>query len=375
MNSRFRAIVRKEWLHLWRDPRSLVVIIVQPIVLLLLYGYALNFDIKNIDFAVLDYDHTVASRQLVQTLRANPYFRFHGILTNPRDIDAVMDAGQVRFVLVIPRGYEHDLASGRDARVQAIFDGADANTAGIALGYVKAFFLKINNDLMSDAAARHGRIIASPIDLHTRFLYNPGLNSTLYLVPGLIGIILTMIAALLTSGTVVRERESGTLELLVSSPLRPMEIMLGKLLPYLALSLIDLLVVVLAGWVMFGIWPKGNLLSLVALTTVFMPCALGIGMLISTLAKRHQTAIVAAFLVSFLPSVLLSGFAFAIQNMPAPVRLITRLVPATYLLIITRGVYLKGVGVQVLLPQVLTLLIFAVVILGIASLRFKKRLD
>lgn len=375
MNSRFRAIVRKEWLHLWRDPRSLVIIIVQPVVLLLLYGYALNFDIKNIDFAVLDYDRTVASRQLVQTLCSNPYFRFRGMLTNPHDIDALMDKGLVKFVLVIPRGYERDLAYGRDIRVQAIFDGADANTANIALGYVKAFFLKLNNDLMLNTSTKRGYILVSPIDLRTRFLYNPGLNSTLYLVPGLIGVILTMIAALLTSGTIVKERESGTLELLIASPLRPMELMLGKLLPYLVLSLIDLLVVVLAGWIMFGIWPCGSFLSLIVLTAVFMPCALGIGILISTLAKRHQTAIVAAFIVSFLPSVLLSGFVFAIQNMPAPVQLITRFVPATYLLVITRGVYLKGVGIQVLLPQVLTLLVFAVSILSIASLRFKKRLD
>jgi len=375
MNPRFRAIMRKEWLHLLRDPRSLVVIIVQPIVLLLLYGYALNFDIKNIDFAVLDYDRTAASLRLIQTLHANPYFRFRGVLSNPREVDAVMDAGQVRFVLVIPRGYERDLARGRDVKVQAILDGSDANTASIALGYIRAFFLKLNGDLTSSAPARSGCVSVSPIDLRTRFLYNPGLNSTLYLVPGLIGVILTMIASLLTSGTIVRERESGTFELLVASPLRPMELMLGKLLPYLVLSLIDMLVVVLAGWVMFGIWPRGNLLSLVILTTVFMPCALGIGMLVSTLAKRHQTALIAAFIASFLPSMLLSGFVFPIQNMPVPVQWITRFVPATYFLIIVRGIYLKGVGIQVLLPQVLTLLIFAVVILVVACLRFRKRLD
>jgi len=383
---------RKEWTQLFRDPRSLIVIVVQPVVLLILYGYAMDLDLKNVAVAVYDQDRSAASRALVRDVDESTYFHVRGTVADPRPIEDVLDRGLVRFVLVIPAGFERDLAAGKSVSVQALFDGADSNTAGIALGYTQALLSEEALRLAREAGMRSrgpgaggveignrkseiGNRKSVGLDVRTSVLYNPSLKSTVFLVPGLIAIILSMIAALLTSGTVVRERERGTLEQLVASPLHPTELMLGKLLPYVFLSLLDLILVVILGWFLFGVWPQGSLLALLGLTLLFLPCALGLGMLISTLAHTQQMALVGAFLATVLPSMLLSGFVFARQNMPLILQYLSGIVPATHYLLIIRGIYLKGIGLAVLWPQALILLGFAVIMIALSSKRFTKRLE
>lgn len=374
--TRLQAISRKEWTQLFRDPRSLIVIVVQPMVLLILYGYAMDLDLKNVALAVYDQDRSAASRALVRGVDESPYFDVRGRVSDPRQIEDALDRGLVRFILVIPAGFERDLAAGRPAAVQALFDGADANTAGIALGYTQALLIEEAHRLVQEARQRRPvSVQAVGLDVRTTVLYNPALDSTFFLVPGLIAVILSMLSALLTSGTIVRERERGTLEQLVASPLHPTELMLGKLLPYVFLSLFDLLLVMGMGWLLFGVWPQGSVLTLLGLTLLFLPCALGLGMLISTIARTQQMALVAAFVATVLPSILLSGFVFSRQNMPQVLQLLSQLIPATHYLLIIRGIYLKGVGLAVLWPQALILLVFSGIVVALSSKRFTKRLE
>lgn len=380
--TRLRAISRKEWTHLFRDPRSLIVIFLQPVVLLILYGYAMDLDLKNVAMAVYDQDRSAASRALVRDVDESTYFHVRGSVADPRQIENVLDRGLVRFVLVIPAGFERDLAAGKSVSVQALFDGADSNTAGIALGYTQALLteealrLAQARSLATSATQRQPVSVRSVgLDVRTSVLYNPSLKSTVFLVPGLIAVILSMLSALLTSGAVVREREQGTLEQLVASPLHPTELMLGKLLPYVLLSLLDLILVVILGWFLFGVWPRGSLLALLGLTLLFLPFALGLGLLISTLAHTQQMALVGAFLATVLPSMLLSGFVFARQNMPSVLQYLSAIIPATHYLLIIRGIYLKGVGLAVLWPQALILLVFAAIMVALSSKRFTKRLE
>ena len=374
--TRLWTISRKEWIQIIRDPRSLIVIVLQPIVLLVLYGYAMNLDLKNMAFAVYDQDHSPSSRSLVRNIDASTYFDLRGAVAGPRQIEGVLDRGEVRFVLVIPAGFQRDLQAGRNVTVQALFDGADANNAGIALGYTQALFTQEALRLVQEAYQRRpGAVRMVGMDVRTSVLYNPALESTVFLVPGLIAIILSMLAALLTSGTVVRERERGTLEQLVASPLHPLELMLGKLLPYVFISLFNLVLVMVLGWVLFGVWPRGSLLTLFGLTSLFLPCALGLGLLISTIARTQQMALVGAFLATVLPSIILSGFIFARQNMPFVIRFMGNIVPATHFLQILRGIYLRGVGLTVLWPQALILLLFSGIVLLLSSKRFTKRLE
>jgi ABC-2 type transport system permease protein len=373
---RLLAVNRTEWTHLFRDSRSLGVIVAQPLVLLILYGYAINFDLKHLAVAVYDRDRSAASRALLRDLDSSTYFEITHSLDGHSQVAPLLDRGAVRLVLVIPTDFGKDLSRGRAADLQLLLDGADSNTATIARAYTEGLLALHAQRLLRSYARRHGARLSLPAILpETRFLYNESLESTQFIVPGLIAIVLAMLSALLTAGTVVRERENGTIEQLLASPLRPHELLAGKLAPYVTLSMFNTALVILAGRLLFGIWPAGSLWLLLALVLLVLPTMLGIGLLFSIVVSTQQLALVAAFLATVLPSILLSGFVFPIQNMPRPLQVLSNLVPATHLLKILRGIYLKGVGLSVLWPQALILLLFAVVVMRLCVAKFSEYLD
>lgn len=373
---RMLAIHRTEWIHLLRDSRSLGVIVVQPLVLLIIYGYAINFDLKNLALAVYDQDHTAASRALLRDLDSSTYFEITHRLESHSQIPLLLDRGAVRLALVIPPGFGRDLANGRPADVQVIVDGADSTTATIAIAYTDGLLGMHTRRLLQTFARRRGARAAIPgIAPEVRVFYNESLESQNFIVPGLIAIVLAMLSALLTAGTIVRERENGTIEQLLASPLRPPELLLGKLAPYVTISLFNTFLVILAGRLLFGLWPVGSVWLLLGLVLLVLPAMLGIGMFCSIIVSTQQMALVGAFVATVLPSIIVSGFVFPIQNMPKPLQIISNVFPATHLLKILRGIYLKGVGLSVLWPQALILLVFAVVVMRLCVVRFSEHLE
>jgi len=374
---RMRMIMWKEFIQISRDPRLLGVVVVIPILMLLLYGYAINFDVRNLRLAVYDQDGSRASRELIAVFTDSEYFR---IVEYPRDNHQVTDAldgNRAQLVLIIPPTYSRDLADGRTAQVQVLINGSDSTTAGTGIGYIAAILQQQSARISLEALARQGvnvtRVVL-PVDNRIRYWYNVELRSTNFLVPGMIAMILMMLAALLTSVTVVRERERGTLEQLVVSPVQPLELMLGKLIPYVVIAFGDVLLILLVGVYVFQVPFRGSPWLVLALSGIFVTAALGIGLLVSTIAPNQQLAMLAAMLVSQMPSVLLSGFMFPISSMPRPIQLITYIIPARHFIKILRGIILKGNGLAQVWEPALGLLILALLLLGLSAARFKKKL-
>ena len=374
---RMRMIMWKEFIQISRDPRLLGVVVVIPILMLLLYGYAINFDVRNLRLAVYDQDGSRASRELIAVFTDSEYFR---IVEYPRDNHQVTDAldgNRAQLVLIIPPTYSRDLADGRTAQVQVLINGSDSTTAGTGIGYIAAILQQQSARISLEALARQGvnvtRVVL-PVDNRIRYWYNVELRSTNFLVPGMIAMILMMLAALLTSVTVVRERERGTLEQLVVSPVQPLELMLGKLIPYVVIAFGDVLLILLVGVYVFQVPFRGSPWLVLALSGIFVTAALGIGLLVSTIAPNQQLAMLAAILVSQMPSVLLSGFMFPISSMPRPIQLITYIIPARHFIKILRGIILKGNGLAQVWEPALGLLILALLLLGLSAARFKKKL-
>lgn len=373
---RLLAVSRTEWLHLRRDPRSLGVIVIQPVVLLILYGYAINFDLKDVTVAVYDQDRSAASRSLIRDLESSTYFHVTRRLDSRAEVAPLLAAGRVRLVVVVPPDFARDLAAGKPGNLQLLLDGADSNTATIAKAYSDGLLSLHARRLLTRAVRRRGVPELWPgITPEPRILYNEALESTAFMAPGLIAIVLAMLSALLTAGTVVRERENGTLEQLVASPLRAQELLLGKLLPYLLVSLANTLTVIGAAWLLFHLWPAGSFWLLLLLVLVALPTMLGLGLFFSLVVNTQQLALIAAFLTTVLPSLLLSGFAFPIQNMPRPLQVVALFVPATHLLKILRGIYLKGVGLSVLWPQALILAAFSFIVMWLCVRRYRPYLE
>jgi ABC-2 type transport system permease protein len=372
------AIAVKEMRHLLREPRTLMVVFGQPVMLLILYGYCINFDLQRLPFAVWDQDHTRMSRDLVDHLNAGAEhraFELEGYVTGPHEIEPLLAQGKVRFVLVIPPRYGENLTAGKRAEVQALFDGADSNTAGVASGYLGAAIATENARLITGAISReHGSHTAAsigtarggdaaalqPIDIRWRTFYNPDLSSRRFIIPGLIAILLTFVAASLTSTSIVRERELGPLESLLISPIGPVELVIGKMLPYVLVAAGDIVLVLVVGGFIFDVWPRGSLITLGSLTFFFLLGMLSVGMLISAVAPSQQIALLLATLATMLPNFFLTGFAYPRSNMPWLLQVISYPIPATQFLIAIRGVFLKGIGWEVLWPQALWMLITTV---------------
>lgn len=368
------AIARKEFIQIWRDPRSLGMAIAIPMLMLGIFGYALTLDVDRVPLMVWDQSRSPASRELISAFAGSRYFSLRGAASGYRPIERAIDTGETLMALVIPVDFAQRVAAGRPAPVQMIVDGSDANTATIAMGYASIVTLSYSQAVILQAIRRQGGAApAPPLDLRPRVWFNEELESRHFIVPGLIAVIMMVIAALLTSLTVAREWERGTMEQLISTPVRGGELILGKLIPYFCIGLVDVTLAVLIGKFLFGVPLRGSAALLFGMAAIFLAGSLSLGLLISILTKSQLLANQLALVLTFLPAFLLSGFMFAISNMPVPIQLFTYLIPARYFIAMLRGIYLKGIGLDILFWEAVLLTIFGVAIVGLAHVAFKKK--
>ena len=366
---RLLAIARKEIIQLRRDPRSLVLAFALPLFLLVLFGYAITWDVTHIPTAVVDQDRTARSRDLLSAFRSSGYFDLSESPGRTADVDRLLDSRRVMAAIVIPPGFAADLDAGRTAPLQILVDGSDANTGTIVLAYAQAIV-----QTYSARALLRGTRLELPVRSETRVWYNEDLASRNMIVPGLIAVIMAVIAAMLTSLTIAREWERGSMEQLAATPVTRLEVVLGKLLPYLGIGVVDVVVSSVLGVLWFGVPFRGSPALLMALSLAFLTGALGLGMFISAVTRSQVLATQIAMITTFLPSFLISGFMYAIDVMPRALQAVTYVVPARYFLVVTRGIFLKGVGVPVLYVQGLLMIAFAVLGLGLAVRAFRKEL-
>ena len=378
MRSRTWPIMKKEFIEIWRDRRSLAFVLSMPVFMLLLYGYGISSDVKRVPLAVYDRDGQPPARELVRRFTSTDYFVVTAQVGSLWELRRAIDLGVAKVGLTIPEDFSQNLGAGRPAPIQFVVDGSDSNTASIAISNIAAISQNMElspRDLRPQVYLSPRPEHPAPIELRTWVWYNPELKSSNFLIPGLTAVILMMLAAMLTSLTVAREWERGTMEGLIASPLHPIELMLGKILPYVVIGLLDVGIIVLVAVFWFRVPLRGSLTLLMASSTIFLLGALGIGLFLSAATKNQQVAFQLAVLITMLPSLLLSGFFYPIENMPPALRAVTTLVPARYFLVILRGIFLKGVGLVVLWRELLFLAGFAVLMLMASSAKFKKRLD
>ena len=375
MNSRLISIIRKEFIQIFRDPRTLVLVIIMPMLQLFLLGYAATTDVKNISLAVWDQSHSQPSRALLDAFRAANYFSIDYPVGSDEEYKNLIEQGKIRAALIIPPDYEVRLSEGK-AQVSLVLDGSDATVGGTALSTARLIGQSYATKVLTEQAALTGRPSSfnPPLDVRTQVWYNPDLIAAYFNVPGVIGMILYFITTLLTASSIVRERERGTIEQLIVTPIRSWELVVGKILPYSILALIDMVEVLVIGHWWFKVPIKGDLGLIFALSGLFLISSLGIGLFASTVANTQQEAFITV-MVTMLPSLFLSGFFFPIEAMPRFLQYVSAIVPLRYYLVIIRALLLKGVGLSALQNEVIALTIFAVVIMGIAALRFRKRLD
>jgi ABC-2 type transport system permease protein len=357
-------IAAKEFRHILRDPRSLVIAILMPIMMTLLYGYAINLDIKNVKLAVVDYDRTSASRDLSNRFYNSGYFLAPTAAVPFAHPETILQSGHADAILTIEPGLATALETGEHYELGLMIDGADANYAAASASYSSIVLASFLGDHLAAGAGARG------ITLSQRVLYNPDLKSSYFFVPGLIAVILMMISALLTSVTIAREKETGTMEQLLTTPVTPIQVIVGKVLPYSALALLDGTLIILFAVFHFDVPFNGSTVLLFMFGVIYVIAALSIGVLISTIVDTQQVAMMTAMMVTVLPSVMLSGFIFEIKNMPRVLQYVTDIVPANYFLLIIRGIMLKGSGIGVLWVQAVFLVVLAAVLLGVASRKF-----
>jgi ABC-2 type transport system permease protein len=366
---RLWAMSRKEMLQLRRDARSLYLAFILPLLLLMLFGYAISFDIRNIRIAVLDESRTPQSRRLIESFSSSGYFTITERLSRYADVERVLDQGRARLVVVLPPDFAPDLAAGRAAQVQLLLDGGDANSATIAQNYAEIILARYGAPIVLK-----GRRLTLPAAAESRIWYNETLESRNMIVPGLVAVIMSIIAAMLTALTIAREWERGTMEQLAATPVHRLEVVIGKLLPYIGIGLIDVAVAVAVGWLIFQVPFRGDVVLLAGLTFLVLVGALGLGIFISAAVKSQVLATQVAMLATFMPALLLSGFIFTIASMPAVLRAISYIVPARYYVSVTKGILLKGVGPEVLWVDALAMVLFAAIGLALAIVMFKKEL-
>ncbi len=366
--TRLLAVARKEIIQIRRDRRSLALAFVLPVILLVLFGYAITWDVTDIRTLVVDQDRSSRSRALVDAFRASRYFRILGQLERTEDIGPLLEKGEADLAIVIPPDFANHLGASDPAQVQAIVDGSDANTATIVLAYTQGVVESYA------AKAQPAGAPPRPVTVASRVWYNEELTSRNMIVPGLVAVIMMIIAAMLTSLTIAREWERGTMEQLAATPVSRAEVVLGKLVPYVAIGFVDVAVTSVLGVALFGVPFRGGVFLLGALSLFFLVGGLGLGMFISAVARSQLVATQLAMVATFLPAFLLSGFMFDISIMPPPLRLVTHLIPARYFIVVTRGVFLKGVGAEVLRAQGLLMIAFAAAGLALAMRSFKKEL-
>ena len=367
--ARLWAIARKEAIQLRRDARSLGLAFVLPVIMLILFGYAITTDVEHITTAIVDRDHTPESRALTSAFSESNYFMVKYAPQTDIGVEELIDLAKVRVVIVIPERFSVDLKSGRAAPVELLLDGSDAKTANVARGYADAIARTYSQN--ATIMPRRG---SAPVVAEGRVWYNETLDSASMIVPGLIAVIMSIISAMLTSLTVSREWERGTMEQLAATPVSRTEVILGKLVPYLVIGLIDVAIAVILGVFVFEVPFRGNLLTFALGTTVFLVGVLGLGTLLSTGLKSQLLASQAAIFATYLPALLFSGFMYTISNMPVALQWISRVIPARYYVSFTRGVFLKGNGLDVLWPAIFGLAIYACITIAMSVKNFKKEL-
>jgi ABC-2 type transport system permease protein len=373
---RLLSLIRKEFIQILRDPRTLAITFAMPVLQIFLLGYAATNDVRNVPLAVWDQDRSRASRELLDAYRAADYFHLDFEVDSETELRRLIDSGQARTGLIIPPDYSTRVASGKVAQVALVVDGSDPTIAGTALSAATMIGQTKAQNLVVERAAARGQaaVTQMPVEVRTQVWYNPDLRSSYYMIPALIGLILMTLTVLLTSTSIVRERERGTIEQLIVTPLRSLELIVGKLTPYVLIALIDMVEILVAGVLMFGVPINGSLPLLLLLTGLFLVTTLGLGLFISTISNTQQEAMLTTFFF-LLPSIFLSGFLFPLAAMPWYLQAFSHLIPLRYFLIIVRGIIIKGVAIDTLWTEVIALSIFAVIIMGGAAARFRKRLD
>jgi ABC-2 type transport system permease protein len=369
---RIWAIARKEFIQILRDVRSLIMAFLLPIVLIFLFSYAITLDIKQIPTAVIDYSNTDCSRELIRRFTNSGYFVEQARPTSERELQSLIDYGKIKVGIVIPPDFSDRLSRG-GASIQTITDGSDANTSQSTLAYTSLIVSEYNLGRLRNSLG--ARMAAVPVQANIRFWYNPALDSQNFLVPGLISLIMTILGSLLASLTIAREWERGTMELLIATPVKPVELALGKLFPYYLIGMVDLFLASYIGIVVFGVPFIGSLWTLALFSTLFLMAALSIGYLISVTLKSQQAAFQISLLTSFLPGFLLSGFLFPISSMPFVIQVVSLIVPGRYFISALRGLFLKGSTLPQLLPEALALLLFGSAFALLAIINFRKKIQ
>jgi len=372
---RVRAVARKEFLHIRRDPRSLAMAIAIPMLMLLLFGYALTLDVDNVPLAVWDQSNSPESREFVSRFEGSRYFAVRLRGTGYHAIERAIEAGDVMAALVVPRDFTARLAAGKAAPVQFLIDGSDSNTATIALGYAEGVTRGYSRDVaLKEARVAGAGVLRDPLEVRPRVWFNEDMESKNYIIPGLIAVIMMVIAAMLTSLTVAKEWEQGTMEQLISTPVTPRELVLGKLIPYFALGMVDVALAVGMGEFLFHVPLRGSVPLLFGMTALFLAGGLSLGMAISIATKSQMLASQLSIVLTFLPAFLLSGFVYAIGNMPGVIQVVTYAIPARYLVTILKGIYLKGIGLSVLWADAALLAVFGAAVFFLANRKLRKKL-
>ena len=375
MITRITAIARKEFRHIARDPRILIGVLVIPLSQLLLFAYAISFDVKNVPTVVMDQDQTAASRQYIKTYESSEFFDVGGRVDSLAEIDRAFDTNRARIAVVVPSGFAREMARGDKARVAVLIDGSEPNSAQLGQAYATALNQSYGQQILADWADRQGLDITQfgRLEARVRTWYNPERRSSDYLVPGLMVIIIMIVTVQQTAVTLVRERDNGTQEQMAVSPLHQGELMVGKLLPWTLLAFADMAAITAAGILVFGVPLRGSVPFLVVSSTVFVFAALGLGLIISAVAPSLESANVTALMISFLPAFILSGFAFPLNSIPRVLQWISYLFPGRYMIVIARGVFLKGAGFAELWAQLAMLTVYSVAVIGIAAVLYGRR--
>lgn len=372
MFRRILAIAKKEVRQIKRDKKMLYVLFIFPFILLVLFGYAINFDVHHIKMAVLDNDKSVDSREYINRLTSSNYFDVVSYLSSESKIRETLDRGNAQVVIVFPKDFSRDLYSNKAAKIQILVEGVNANTASVVSNYMSVAAATFSQDITKKILAGKGKEAFVPIALEPRFWFNPDLNSTRYLIPGLISMILIITAVVSISLSLVREKERGTIEQINVSPLSSLELLVGKTIPYTVISLAIAAIILIAGYFLFGIAIKGSILLLFLSTFLFLFASLNLGIFVSAISDSQQVAFQISTMISLLPTLILSGFVFPIDSMPPVIQVVTNITPAKFFIIILRSILLKGVGLSAFWHEVIYLFLFAMFFLGLAVIINKK---
>jgi len=369
-----RHIIKKEFLQIRQDKQMLRVSLVAPVLQLIILGYAATFDVNDIRLAVIDQDRSPSSREVVRNFVSTGYFKVVGQMERISEIDHQLDDGHAAMVLVIPRGFARDLGRGTPAPLQLIADGTETSSANVGLNYAAIIVTRYSQQIVLERLMRQGtRVVPAKVQTEFRVWYNPDLKSRNFMVPGVLGLLLMVMTMILTSLAVVKEKEMGTLEQLIVTPIKPHQLIIGKLTPFLVIGLADVLIVIATAAGLFNLPVKGSEILLFVLCLVFLMTTLGLGLFISTVSRTQQQAMMTAIFFFMMPMIFFSGFVFPIENMPLVIQYVSYLMPLRYFFVIVRGLFLKGVGMDVLWPQAAALVAFGAAILSLSVIRFHKK--